>query len=103
MRAGQLSGISINQSLETDRTSRPIYLCLSLDKGLRLPLVWCHTSLLVAALLPVLRLAFGPAVTHELAARAGAEDDAGLLGEAAVGALPAALQGLLRVSHVGVR
>jgi NDP-sugar pyrophosphorylase family protein len=42
----------------------------------------------VAALFPVLRLALGPAVAHELAAGTRAEGDAGLLGEAAVGALP---------------
>ena len=62
-----------------------------------------HAVLLVAALLPVLRLAFGPAVAHELAAGTGAEGDAGLLGEAAIGALPAALQRLLRVGHVALR
>ena len=59
--------------------------------------------LLVAALLPVLGLALGPAVAHELAAGAGVKGDARLLGEAAVGALPAARQGLLRVGHVALR
>jgi len=50
----------------------------------------------VATLLPVLRLAIGPAAASELTAGAGvtagagAKDDAGLLGEAAVGALSAA-------------
>ena len=54
----------------------------------------------MAALLPVLGLALGSAVAHKLAAGAGAEGDAGLLGKAAVGALPAARQGLL-LGHVG--
>ena len=63
------------------------------------PLVGCHARLLVAALLPVLCLTLGPAVPHELAAGAGAEGDAGLVGEAAVCALPAARQRLLRVGH----
>ena len=64
--------------------------------GLGLSFVWGHAELLVAARLPMLGLALGSAVAHELAAGAGEEGDAGLLGEAAVGTLPAARQGLLR-------
>ncbi len=64
-----------------------------------LPLVRGHAKLLVTAFLPVLGLALSAAVAHELAAGAGAEGYAELLGEAAVGALPAARQGLLRVGH----
>ena len=99
MRAGQLSSLRINHGIETDRARRPIKPSLSLDYRLRLPVLRGHALLLVAALLPVLGLTLGPAVAHELAAGARAEDDAGLLGEAAVGALPATRQRLLRVGH----
>ena len=47
-----------------------------------------HTLQFVAALFPVLGLALGPAVAHELAAGARAKGDAGLFGQAAVGTLP---------------
>ena len=95
VRARQIDRIFIHR-LHADRarrarSPRPT----PLRRGLRLALVRGHAVLLVAALLPVLGLALGPAVAHELAAGAGAEGDAGLLGEAAVGALPATRQGLL--------
>ena len=100
VRARQPSALCIDHSLDTDRTRRPRSPALLLCRGLRLPHVRGHAELLVAALLPVLRLALSPAVTHELAAGAGTEGDARRLGEAAVGALPAVRQRLLlRVSH----
>jgi hypothetical protein len=103
VRARQPSALCINHRLDADCASRPRSTTILLRRGLRLPILRGHAELLVAALLPVLRLALGPAVAHELAAGAGAEGDAGLLGEAAVGALPAARQGLLRVGHVALR
>ena len=104
VRTRQLSRLFFDHCLDTDRTSRPRSATIILRRGrLRLPLVRGHAELLVAARLPVLRLAFGPAVAHELAARARAKGDAGLLGKTAVGALPAARQRLLRVSHVALR
>ena len=100
VRARQPSRLCVGHQLDADRASRPRRTASPLRCGPRLALVRGHAELLVAALLPVLHLALGPAVAHELAAGTGAEGDAGLLGEAAVGALPAARQRLLRVGHV---
>ena len=103
MQAWKLKGLGNQHCFPAYSARRARYPNSSRRRGVRLTLVRGHAELLVAALLPVLRLALGPAVAHELAAGAGAEGDAGLLGEAAVGALPAARQRLLRVGHVALR